>query len=85
MVEFSGVRSSVPFPFAGFHALLFLVGQMNLSVAEHCRCSLVAFVAVGMLRPPASDGLCLVERFLESVPNIRIAMDGLDTEDSAIL
>lgn len=77
--------SSVPLPFAGFHALPFLVGQMNLGVAEYCRCTLVPFVAVGMLWPPAGDGLRLVECFFESVTVVRIAVDGLDSDDPAVL
>ena len=77
--------SSVPLPFAGLHALLFLVGQMNLGIAEYCRCSLVAFVAVSMLWPPAGDGLRLVERVLEGMSVVRVAVDGLDTDDPAIL
>ena len=44
--------SSVPFPFAGFHALLFLVGQMKFSFVEYLWIAFVPLVAVGMLWPP---------------------------------
>ena len=52
---------SVPFPFAGLHALPFLVGQVDFGVIEYCRYSLISFVTVSMLWPPTADGLCLVE------------------------
>ena len=77
--------SFVPFPITGLHALLFLVGQMDFRVVEDCRCSLVPLVAVCMLRLPPSNGLCLNERLLEGMPIVRVAVDGLDTDDPAIL
>lgn len=52
---------SVPLPFAGLHAFLFLVGQVDFGVAEYCRCSPVPLVAVGMLWPPTADCLGLSE------------------------
>lgn len=76
--------SSVPFPFAGLHALSFLVGQVNLGTTQHCRCSLVPFVAVSMLGTPASDALCLMQRVLECVAVIRVAVDGLYSHDPTV-
>lgn len=75
---------SVPFPFAGRHALLFLVGQVDCGFVEHCRRSLVSLVAVSVLGPPPGNDFCLIKRFLEGVTVVRIAVDGLNTDDPAI-
>lgn len=79
-----GVSSLVPAPLAWFHALLALVGQVYYRVAYFLVCTFVAPVTAGMLRCPASDAGCLLQRTLEGVAVIGVAMNGLHADDPVV-